>query len=87
MNFNNDSSKQAQEVLFSRKLLEVSHLKLFFSDSDIVQTNSQKHLGVVLDYKSMFHDLDIVSTKVRKAICLLHKLNIILLKIVLLTIW
>ena len=87
MNFNHDSSKQAQEVLFSRKLLEVSHPKLFFSNSDVSETNSQKHFGVVLDSKLMFHDLDIVFTKVRKAICLLRKLNIISLRIALVTIF
>ena len=87
LNFNHDSSNQAQEVLFSRKLLEVSHPKLSFSNSDIAQTNSQKHFGVVLDSKSMFHDLDIVFTKVRKAIGLLRKLNIILLRIAFVTIF
>ena len=49
MNFNTDPSKQAQEVLFSRKLQKVLHPNLFFNNSDVSQTNSQKHLGVVLD--------------------------------------
>ena len=87
MNFNHDSGKQAQEVLFSRKLLRVSQLKLFFSNSNVAQTNSQKHFGVLLDSKSMFHELDIVFTKLRKAIGLLRKLNIILLRIALVTIF
>ena len=32
MNFNPDPSKQAQKVLFSRKLQKVSHPKLFFNN-------------------------------------------------------
>ena len=37
MNFNPDPSKQAQEVLLSRKLQKVSHPKLFFNNSDVSQ--------------------------------------------------
>ena len=42
MNFNPDHSKQAQEALSSRKLQKVSHPKLFFNNSNVAQTNSQK---------------------------------------------
>ena len=88
MNFKPDPSKQAQEVLFSRKLQKVSHPKLFFNNSDVSQTNSQKHLGVVLDSKLTFHDyLDIVFNKVRKTIGLLRKLNTILPRAALVTIF
>ena len=76
MNFNPDPIKQAQEVLFSRKLPKESHPNLFFNNSDVSQTNSKKHLGAVLDSKLTFHDhLDTVFTKVRKTIGLLRKLN------------
>ena len=37
MNFNPDPSKQAQEVLLSRKLQKVSHPKSFFNNSDVSQ--------------------------------------------------
>ena len=67
MSFNPDPQKQAQEVLFCKKSQKVSHVKFFFNNSDILQTNSQKHLGVVLDATLTFHDhLDIVFTKVKK---------------------
>ena len=70
MKFKPDPSKQAQDVLFSRKLQKVS---------DVSRTNSQKYLGLVLDSKLIFHDhLDIVFTKVRKTIGLLRKLSSIL---------
>ena len=53
---------------------------------DVSQTNSQKPLRVVLDSKLIFHNhLDIVFTKVRKTIGLLHKLNNILPRAALLT--
>ena len=88
MNFNLESSKQAQEVLFSRKLQKVLYLKLFFNNWDVSQTNSQKHFGVILDSKLPFHDhLDIVFTKVRKTTGLLRKLNSILPRAVLVTIF
>ena len=88
MNFNTDPSKQAQEVLFSRKLQKVLHPNLFFNNSDVSQTNSQKHLGVVLDCKLTFHDhLDKVFTKVRKTIGLLPKVNSILPRAALVTIF
>ena len=67
MSFNPDPQKQAQEVLFCKKSQKVSHVKLLFNNSDILQTNSQKHLGVVLASKLTFHDhLDLVFTKVKK---------------------
>ena len=46
----------------------MSHLKLFFSNAQVSQTISQKHLGgVVLKSKLTFHDqVDMVFTKVKK---------------------
>ena len=64
MNFNPDPSKQGEEVLVSRKLPkvflfirkldEVLHPKLYFSNADILQIHSQKHLGVMLESKLTF---------------------------------
>ena len=52
---------------------------MFFNNEDVSQTNSQKHIGVVLDSKLTFHDhLDIVLTELRKATGFLRKLNSIL---------
>ena len=59
MNLNPDPRKQGEEVFVSRKLLkvfllskklhELLHPKLYFSDVDILQIYSQKHLGVALN--------------------------------------
>ena len=42
MNFNPNPSKEAYEVLFSRKLHKVSHPKMFSNNADIFQTNFHK---------------------------------------------
>ena len=66
----------------------MSHPKLFFNNSDVSQTNPQKHLEVVLDSKLTFHNhLDIVFTKVRKTIGLSLKLNSILPRVALVMIF
>ena len=49
MSFNPDPSKQAQEVIFSRKTKKEYHPPLAFNNNNVSETNSQKHLGVVLD--------------------------------------
>ena len=46
-NFNPDLSKQAQEVIFSRKLKRATHPPLVFNNNNVSQTYSQKHLGVI----------------------------------------
>ena len=45
MIFNPDSSKKAQEVIFSRKVNNILHPPLTFNNVDVDQICSQKHLG------------------------------------------
>ena len=54
MIFDTDQTKQAQEVIFSRKLNKPVHPNLTFNNSHVSQTESQKHLGLILDYKLHF---------------------------------
>ena len=50
MSFNPDPNKQAQKVTFSRKSKAISHPPLVFNNNkDVIQTTSQKHLGIILD--------------------------------------
>ena len=49
MSFNPEPHKQAQEVIFSRKIKKINHPTLTFSKSTVNQITSQKHLGVILD--------------------------------------
>ena len=84
MNFNPDPTKQAHEVIFSRKTKEIYHPPLVFNVS---QSSSQKHLGVILDSKLIFDEhLKMVSLKISKTLGLLRKLHNLLLRSALITI-
>ena len=54
MSFNPDPSKQAQEVIFSRKTKKEYHPLLAFNNNNVSETNSQKHVGVVLNKLFIF---------------------------------
>ena len=49
ISFNPDLDKQAQEVVFSRKLTKSSHPKKFFNNAPVVCASWQKHIGTFLD--------------------------------------
>ena len=46
MSFNPDISKQAQEVIFSRKL-KAPHPPFMFNSNEVNKTSVQKHLGII----------------------------------------
>ena len=76
MNFNPDPSKQAQEVIFSRKSKKISHPTLFFNNIQVPQSSSQKHLGIILDEHLTFcKHLKMLTSKINKTIGLLRKLQ------------
>ena len=86
MSFNPDVSKQAHEVIFSRKRSVSSHPPLTFNNIPVAQTNSQKHLGMQLDKKLNFEEhLKKVESKVNKTIDIVRKLQNVLPRSVLLT--
>ena len=79
MSFNPDPSKQAQEVIFSRKLQKISHPSIYFNSNPIEQVSSKKHLGMILDAKLNFQEhMKNLLIKVNKTIGLLRKLQNIL---------
>jgi len=49
MEFNPDPTKQASEVLFSRKKSSPNHPQLIFNGTAVARVNDQKHLGLILD--------------------------------------
>ena len=49
MTFNPDPNKQAQEVIFSRKIKKTSQPPLNFNNNSVKQVQFQKHLRVYLD--------------------------------------
>ena len=76
MTFNPDPNKQAQEVIFSRKVKKTSHPPLNFNNNSVKQVQFQKHLGVYLDHKLDFREhLRSIFKKVNRTISLLRKLH------------
>ena len=76
MSFNPDPQKQAVELIFSRKRIEVDHPVVSFNDIPVKQVKEHKHLGIVLDSKVSFsaHIKSAIS-KTRKGIGLLKYLS------------
>ena len=76
MSFNPDPTKMAQEVLFSRKKSKVIHPSPIFNGKDVSRSESQKHLGLVLDSKLNF-DIHLIGkfSIIHNGIVLLRKLR------------
>ena len=88
MNFNPDPFKQAQEALSSRKIKSQNHPCFHFNNNPVNQTRLQKYIGMYLDPKLDFLEhLKNVQAKVNKSITLLRKLQTILPRPTLLTIY
>ena len=75
MSFNPDPQKQAVELTFSRKKIEVDHPAILFNNIPVKKVNEHKHLGIILDSKLSFsaHIKSAIS-KTRKGIGLLKYL-------------
>ena len=69
-------SKQAKEVIFSRKLSKVPHPSLDFNNTNVSQCKSQKCLGIILDSKLTFgENYKTVLRKANRNIGFLSKLQ------------
>ena len=49
MSFNSGITKQAQEIIFSRKKNDTSHPSLYFNNAQIQVQSVQKYLGLLSD--------------------------------------
>ena len=86
VSFSQDPSKQAQEVIFSRKINKVYHPPLLFNNSTVQQMSSQKYSGIYLDKHLTFkHHINEKINKANKGIGIIRKLNNILPRSALLT--
>ena len=77
MQFNLDPNRQANGVIFSRKLVSnnLSHPPVKFNNSRITRCSFQKHLGVVLDSNLNFNThIDQKIKKCNKMIGLIKQL-------------
>ena len=76
MFFNPDPSKQAVEVIFSRKRISLNHPNLLFNGSPVTTVTEHKHLRIVLDAKLSFANrIWSVVSKSRKSIGMLKCLS------------
>ena len=76
MKFNPDAKKQAQEVIFSRKINKTDHPPLYFNQNLVKSSSTHQHLGVILGTRLDFNlHLKNVQNKVNKIIGLLRKLQ------------
>ena len=79
MSFNPDLNKQAQELIFSRKLNKPNHPSLNFNKTVVVQSRNHEHLGMILVTKlDVPGHLEDKLSKISKTIGLLRKLQKIL---------
>ena len=76
MSFNPDPQKQAVELTFSRKRIEIDHPVVLFNYIPVEKVNEHKHLRIILDSKLSFsaHIKSAIS-KTRKGIGLLKYLS------------
>ena len=75
MSFNPDPSKQAQEVIFSRKYTKEDHPPIYFNDIPVTETTVQKYIGMCLDEKLSYNThIKEKLSKVYKGIGLLRNL-------------
>ena len=72
MSFNPDPSKQVQQVIFSRRLNKNYHPPVLFNNNNVPETDSQKHLGIILDnHLSFANHLKMILNKVNRTVVLL----------------
>ena len=88
MNFNSDSNKHVQQVIFNKKVNKINHPLLLFNQNLFKPSSTQKHLGMVLNTKLHFNlHLQNVQWKVNKTIGLHCQLENILPRDSLVTIY
>ena len=88
MRFNPDPSKQTQDIIFSRKAKKISHPFLRFNNSIVWQSPYQKTFGIFLDAQLTFEEnVKVITTKVNETIGLIRKLQNVLSRPVLITIY
>ena len=86
MIFNSDASKQAEDVVFSRKANVSNHETVYFNNVPVTKANIQKQLGLFLDSKFFDHINEKIK-KVTKGVSVIRKMNLLLPRSFLLTIY
>ena len=55
MKFNPDPNKEAQDVIFSRKVNKINHSPLLFNQNLVKSFSTQKHLRMIIDTNLELH--------------------------------
>ena len=85
MNFNPDPTKK---IIYSHKTKKLPYPSLVFNNAKVTQSMYQNHPGIILDSKLMFENhLKIVTTKINRTIGVLRKLQNLLPRTALITIY
>ena len=63
--FNPDPTKQAVQVVFTRKSKQIDHPRIYFNDIEVKTVNDHKHLGLILHSKLSF--ISHINEKISKA--------------------
>ena len=88
MVFNPHPNKQAQEVIFSRKLQKLVYPPLHFNNIAVTQSTTQRHLGMLLNVQLDFQgQVKNIFGKIYKIIGLLRKFHNTLTRLPLLTVY
>ena len=82
---NPDTSKQAKEIVFSRKKNPSNHIDICFNNMPLKRKNIQKHLGIYLDKVNFSEHINEKIKKEVKGISVIKKLNVTLPRSFLLT--
>ena len=76
MSFNPDPRKQAVELIFSTKRVEMNHPEICFNNIPVMKVDEHKHLGIILDSKLSFSaHIKAAISKTRKGVGLLKYLS------------
>ena len=76
MAFNPDPNKQATEILFSCKKIEINHPELTFNGASVARLKEHKHLGLILEPNLSFEKhLYVKMVKAKKNIGIIKYLN------------
>ena len=79
MIINPDLSKQAQQVIFSRKTNKINHPTTTFNTIPVARTPNQEHLGLYLVEKLNFnHHINVKISKANKGTGIIKRLSHIL---------
>ena len=88
ISFNSDITKEAQEVIFSRKSKRTGHPTVYFNHAPVARTNCDKHLGMYLDEKlNYLQHIKELSSKANRGFGVIQKLRHILPRHSLITIY